>query len=230
MFLRTAGSIFVPSGDNAAGTLEFCGDDLLSIHVASPADAQALAEQLRASGAWREVVPGIDSVVVQFDAAAVTINIASQRVADELAQGIVATKRSDVLFEIPVVYGGDFGPDLEEVCEQTGLTAKELIALHTAHEYSVDLVGFTPGFVYVGGLEDVLHVPRRKQPRQHVEAGSVGIADGRTGLYALPGPGGWPLIGRTTFKLFDPHAEEPFPVRAGMRIRFVSVSAAEAGL
>ncbi len=220
----------MPSGDNAAGRLECCGDDLLSIDVASPADAQALAEQLRASGDWREVVPGIDTVVVQFDAAATTIDIARRRVADELAQGIVAIERPDVLLEIPVVYGGDFGPDFDAVCEQTGLSATELVALHTGQEYRVDLVGFTPGFVYVGGLDDVLHVPRRKQPRQHVAAGSVGIADGRTGLYALAGPGGWPLIGRTTFRLFDPHAEEPFPVRAGMRIRFVSVSADEVGL
>ncbi len=220
----------MPSGNNAAGTLEFCGDDLISIRVASPADAQALAEQLLASGDWREAVPGIDSVVVQFDAAAITIDIASQRVADELAQGIVVSEQSDVLLEIPVVYGGADGPDFDEVCKQTGLSPKELVALHTGQEYCVDLVGFTPGFVYVGGLDDALRIPRRKQPRQHVEAGSVGIADGRTGLYALSGPGGWPLIGRTTFKLFDPHAEEPFPVRAGMRIRFVSVSAAEAGL
>lgn len=220
----------MPSGDNAACTIESCGDDLLSINVASPAEAQALAEQLRASGAWREVVPGIASVVVQFDAIDVTIDVAMRRIADEIKHGIAAVERPDALLEIPVVYGGDFGPDLDDVCEQTGLSADELIALHTGQEYRVDLVGFTPGFVYVGGLDDLLHVPRRKQPRQHVEAGSVGIADGRTGLYALSGPGGWPLIGRTTFRLFDPQAEEPFPIRAGMRIKFVSISAAEAGL
>ena len=220
----------MPSGDNAARTIEYCGDDLLSINVASPAEAQALAEQLRASGAWREVVPGIASVVVQFDTIDVTIDVAMRRIADEIKHGIVAVERPDVLLEIPVVYGGDFGPDLDDVCEQTGLSADELIALHTGQEYRVDLVGFTPGFAYVGGLDDLLHVPRRKQPRQHVEAGSVGIADGRTGLYALSGPGGWPLIGRTTFRLFDPQAEEPFPIRAGMRIKFVSISVAEAGL
>ncbi len=220
----------MPSGDNAAWTVELCGDDLLSIDVASPAEAHALAEQLRAGSDWKEVVPGIASVVVQFDASTITGDAAKQRVVDELAEGIAAVEMSDVLLEVPVVYGGDFGPDFDEVCEQTGLSAKELVALHTGQEYCVDLVGFTPGFVYVGGLDDVFHIPRRRQPRQHVEAGSVGIADGRTGLYAMAGPGGWPLIGRTTFKLFDPHAEEPFPVRAGMRIRFVSVSAAEVGL
>ena len=90
--------------------------------------------------------------------------------------------------------------------------------------------GFARVYCYQCGHDYLLHVPRRKQPRQHVEAGSVGIADGRTGLYALSGPGGWPLIGRTTFRLFDPQAEEPFPIRAGMRIKFVSISAAEAGL
>ncbi len=220
----------MPSGDNAACTIEYCGDDLLSINAASPAEAQALAEQLRASGPWREVVPGIASVVVQFDTIDVTIDVAMRRIADEIKHGIAAVEHPDVLLEIPIVYGGDFGPDLDDVCEQTGLSADELIALHTGQEYRVDLVGFTPGFVYVGGLDELLHVPRRKQPRQHVEAGSVGIADGRTGLYALSGPGGWPLIGRTTFRLFDPHAEEPFPIRSGMRIRFVSISAAEAGL
>ena len=217
-------------GDKEAGTIEFCGDDLLSINVASPADAQALAEALRASGDWSEVVPGIESVVVQFDATAITIEEVNKRVGELLAKGVPPLESLDVLLEIPVVYGGDFGPDFDDVCIQSGLSAEELIALHTGSEYRVDLIGFTPGFVYVGGLDDKLSVPRRKEPRQHVPAGSVGIADGRTGLYALPGPGGWPLIGRTTFILFDPAADEPFPVRAGMRIQFVAIGAVEAGL
>jgi allophanate hydrolase len=211
-------------------TVRSCGDDLLSIELGLAEDAQAFAEQLRATGDWMEVVPGIDSVVVQFDATVRTIEAASRQIAAELAKGYSAKAQTDVLLEIPVVYGGEFGPDFDAVCEQTGLSAEELIALHTGQEYVVDLVGFTPGFVYVGGLDDALRIPRRKQPRQRVEAGSVGIADGRTGLYALAGPGGWPLIGRTTFTLFDPQAKDPFPVRAGMRIRFVAVTAAEAGL
>jgi allophanate hydrolase len=211
-------------------TVRSCGDDLLSIELGLAEDAQAFAEQLRATGDWMEVVPGIDSVVVQFDATVRTIEAASRQIAAELAKGYSAKALTDVLLEIPVVYGGEFGPDFDAVCEQTGLSAAELIALHTGQEYVVDLVGFTPGFVYVGGLDDALRIPRRKQPRQRVEAGSVGIADGRTGLYALAGPGGWPLIGRTTFTLFDPQAKDPFPLRAGMRIQFIAVTAAEAGL
>jgi len=220
----------VPSSDSKMRTVRSCGDDLLSIEPGAAKDAQAFAEQLRATGEWMEVVPGIDSVVVQFDTTVRTIEAASRQIAAELAKGYSAKAQTDVLLEIPVVYGGEFGPDFDAVCEQTGLSAEELIALHTGQEYVVDLVGFTPGFVYVGGLDDALRIPRRKQPRQRVEAGSVGIADGRTGLYALAGPGGWPLIGRTTFTLFDPQAKDPFPVRTGMRIRFLAVTAAEAGL
>jgi len=220
----------VPSSDSKMRTVRSCGDDLLSIELGLAEDAQAFAEQLRATGDWMEVVPGIDSVVVQFDTTVRTIEAASRQIAAELAKGYSPKALTDVLLEIPVVYGGEFGPDFDAVCEQTGLSAEELIALHTGQEYVVDLVGFTPGFVYVGGLDDALRIPRRKQPRQRVEAGSVGIADGRTGLYALAGPGGWPLIGRTTFTLFDPRAKNPFPLRAGMRIRFIAVTAEEAGL
>jgi KipI family sensor histidine kinase inhibitor len=203
-------------------SIELCGDDLLSIDVDSPSDAQALAQQLRASGNWLEVVPGIASVVVQFDAAETAIESANREVAGVLALGSLPLEPVDELFEIPVAYGGEAGPDFEEVCAQTGLSPSELIQLHTGSEFRVDLVGFTPGFVYVGGLDEALNVPRRAEPRQRVAAGSVGIADGRTGLYALSGPGGWPLIGRTNFKLFEPDSSNPFPIRAGARIRFVA--------
>lgn len=219
----------MPSGDSASGTVVICGDDLLSVAVASPMEAQALAEQLRAGGQWCEVVAGIASVVVQFDATATTTDDASRQVAAALAKGISPISLSEQLLEIPVVYGGESGPDFDEICQQTGLTGDALIALHTGAEYRVDLVGFTPGFVYVGGLDDKLSIPRRTEPRQHVEGGSVGIADGRTGLYAVAGPGGWPIIGRTAYKLFDPDADNPFPISPGMRIRFVPVGISAAG-
>lgn len=218
------------SGDSGSDAVEICGDDLLSVAAASPMQAHALAEQLRASGKWREVVAGIASVVVQFDATVTTANEASQQVAAVLAEGLSPVRRPEQLLEIPVVYGGDSGPDFDAICQQTGLSADDLIALHTSVEYRVDLVGFTPGFVYIGGLDDKLNIPRLTEPRQHVAAGSVGIADGRTGLYAVAGPGGWPIIGRTAYKLFDPDADNPFPISTGMRVRFVSLGAAEAGL
>lgn len=206
-----------------------CGDDLLSLAVASPPDAQALSAHLRATGAWLEVVAGIDSVVVRFDAVALDAGAVRQQIETIVAGGIPALPESDVLLEIPVVYGGEYGPDFDELCRDLGLSRDEFIALHTGSDYLVDMVGFTPGFAFVGGLDERLRVPRRTEPRQKVEAGSVGIADGRTGLYALASPGGWPLVGRTPYKLFDAQAAEPFPLRAGMRVRFRRISAEEFG-
>jgi KipI family sensor histidine kinase inhibitor len=209
--------------------LRRCGDDLFAIQVASAPDAQALAEQLRASGLWLDVVPGIDSVVVRFDAARLEASAAQRAIDESIAAGIVPLQSPDELIEIPVVYGGDFGPDLNELCGEIGMTSDEFIEMHTGSEYTVDMVGFTPGFAFVGGLDERLRIPRRKKPRLRVEAGSVGIADGRTGLYAMASPGGWTLVGRTPHKLFDAHADEPFALRAGMRIRFKAIDAGEWG-
>jgi KipI family sensor histidine kinase inhibitor len=207
--------------------LKRCGDDLFSIPVASPPEAQGLAEQLRESGNWLDVVPGIDSVVVRFDAARLDASAAQRALEANLAAGVEQRFAPGELVEIPIVYGGEYGPDLEDLCHRIGMTPDEVIALHTGDEYTVDMVGFTPGFAFVGGLDDRLRIPRRTEPRQRVEAGSVGIADGRTGLYAMASPGGWTLIGRTPYKLFDANAEEPFALRAGMRVRFKSIAAGE---
>lgn len=200
-------------------------DDLVSLSVDSPPEAQALAAHLREDKAWLEVVAGIESVVVRFDAAVLDPGMARRRIDDSLAGGIPPLPRQEALLEVPVVYGGDYGPDLEDVCRELGLSVDEFVALHTGTDYRVDMVGFTPGFAFVGGLDQRLRVPRRKEPRQRVEAGSIGIADGRTGMYALASPGGWTLIGRTPYKLFDANAADPFPIRAGMRIRFTAIFA-----
>ena len=204
-----------------------CVDDLISLSVDSPPDAQALAAHLRNDDTWLEVVPGIDSVVAQFDASRTDAATARQRIDDSLADGFGPLPCNEQLFEIPVVYGGDYGPDLERVCRELGLSPDEFIALHTGTDYRVDMVGFTPGFAFVGGLDQRLNVPRREQPRQRVEAGSIGIADGRTGLYALASPGGWSIVGRTPRALFDAKAADPFSIQAGMRIRFTAIHAEE---
>lgn len=201
-----------------------CGDDLFSITVETPAAAQALATQLRSDGGWLEVVPGIDTVMVRFDAAAGDAAAAEAAIQAVLEQGVTPLAKADELIEIPVVYGGDYGPDLDDLSAATGLSVDEIVALHTGCVYSVDMVGFTPGFAFIGGLDDRLRVPRRKEPRQRVPAGSVGIADGRTGLYAMASPGGWTLIGRTSLRLFDAEADEPFVLQPGMRVRFRAVA------
>jgi inhibitor of KinA len=131
------------------------------------------------------------------------------------------------LVEVPVCYGGAFGPDLELVAQHTGLAAAEVVALHASPEYLVYMIGFAPGFPYLGGLDARLATPRREQPRPQVPAGSVGIGGPQTGIYSLPTPGGWQLIGRTPLRLFTPVAESPSLLRAGQRLRFVPISERE---
>jgi len=126
--------------------------------------------------------------------------------------------------EIPVRYGGEYGPDLGFVAEHSGLTAEEVIAIHSAAVYPIYMIGFTPGFCYLGGLDSRIHTPRRKTPRTLLPGGSVGIAEAQTGMYPVDSPGGWQIIGRTPLRLFAPERENPFLYDAGDFIRFVPVS------
>jgi KipI family sensor histidine kinase inhibitor len=198
------------------------GDDLLSVSVADPQTAQRLATDLRESGDWLEAVAGVDSVVVRFDIASVIRADAESRLGVALLNISQPTDREQLIVEIPVVYGGESGPDFDFVCEELGLSAAELVEMHCG-EYTVDMLGFTPGFAYIGGLDKRLVIDRLGHPRQFIPAGSVGIAGGRTGLYSLPGPGGWPLIGRTHRKLFDAASDDPFTLHAGARVIFTAV-------
>ena len=198
------------------------GDDLLSVSVIDPQAAQRLATDLHESGDWIEAVAGIDSVVVQFDIANVLRSDAEKRLSAAAENISAAAPAQQITIEIPVVYGGEDGPDFEYVCEKLGLTGPELIEMHCG-EYVVDMLGYIPGFAYIGGLGERLLIDRLEHPRQRVPAGSVGIAGGRTGLYSLAGPGGWPLIGRTGRILFDSASDEPFTLFAGALVRFTAV-------
>ena len=124
---------------------------------------------------------------------------------------------------IPVCYGGEFGPDIGIVAEHTGLREEEIIALHSSVDYRIYMIGFTPGFCYLGGLEGRLRTPRRKTPRANLPAGSVGLAESQTGVYPVDSPGGWQIIGRTPLRLFAPLREPPFLYEAGDGIRFVPI-------
>jgi KipI family sensor histidine kinase inhibitor len=129
--------------------------------------------------------------------------------------------------EIPVRYGGDQGPDLENLAGLTGLTKAEVIHLHSSAEYTVCFIGFLPGFPYLSGMDPRLAAPRLATPRQLVPAGSVGIAGSQTGIYPLDSPGGWRIIGRTTLTIFDPHCEPTTLLKAGDRIKFIPVAEGE---
>ena len=129
-------------------------------------------------------------------------------------------------FQIPVRYGGEHGPDLAEVARATGLPEDEVVAAHAGAAYEVRFVGFSPGFPYLAGLPERLHTPRREAPRGHVPAGSVAIAGAQAGIYPFGSPGGWNIIGRTDFVLFDPTREAGATLAPGDRVRFL---AAESG-
>ena len=135
-----------------------------------------------------------------------------------------ATESREIV--IPVLYGGQHGPDLAEVAAHAGLSPAEVIARHAGSEYVIGALGFAPGFAYLIGLPPELATPRRGTPRTAVPAGSVGIGGNQTGVYALPTPGGWSLIGRTPLRLFQPERQEPFRLRAGDTVRFEPIDEA----
>ncbi|MCU6711229.1 5-oxoprolinase subunit PxpB [Paenibacillus sp. J5C_2022] len=130
---------------------------------------------------------------------------------------------------IPVCYGGEYGPDLDEVARFNGLTPEEVIAIHSEPDYLVYMIGFAPGFPYLGGMSERIASPRRQTPRTSIPAGSVGIAGKQTGVYPLATPGGWQLIGRTPLSLFRPEGDIPTLLKAGDLVRFLPIEAEEYG-
>ena len=128
------------------------------------------------------------------------------------------------IIHIPTLYGGEYGPDLGAVAEHTGLTAEEVISIHSGNDYLVYMMGFTPGFPYLGGLSKKVATPRLATPRLEIPAGSVGIAEDQTGVYPVASPGGWRLIGRTPLWLFDPRNDPPALLTAGDYVKFVPMT------
>lgn len=131
------------------------------------------------------------------------------------------------LVELPVCYGGELGPDLDEVARVHDVAVEEIVRLHAGGDYLVHMIGFAPGFPYLGGLVPELATPRRATPRTHVRAGSVGIGGSQTGVYPIDSPGGWNIIGRTPLRLFDPAREPPTMLSAGDRLRFRAITLEE---
>ena len=131
------------------------------------------------------------------------------------------------VIEIPVLYGGEMGPDIENVAEHNHKTVEEVIKIHTSEEYLIYMIGFIAGFPYLGGMSKEIATPRLKSPRVKIEGGSVGIAGEQTGIYPVASPGGWQLIGRTPLKLYDAEREKPVLLEAGQYIKFAAVTEEE---
>lgn len=184
----------------------------------------ALAAEAMQWRGIREVLPGMNNLSLLFDPDQIDGAELEMQVLSAWPQ-LNASSIDGRRIEIPVTYGGEFGPDLAEVALHTGLTPAEVVRRHSEGDYVVYLLGFLPGFAFMGGLAPELATPRRPAPRLEVPAGAVGIGGEQTGIYPMASPGGWQLIGGTSLKLFDPCAAEPTLLRPGDHVRFVVESA-----
>lgn len=205
------------------------GDSAIVLALGDAVDEAVLARVRAVAGAIQrrrpagvvDVVPAFASVTVIYDIAhtgSYTRLCADLAVMAEAADNAMLPPTRRV--EIPVCYGGAYGPDLDEVAAGVRRSAAAVVALHSGARYRVHAIGFAPGFAYLGGLPEAIHTPRRVTPRRQVPAGSVGIGGEQTGIYPLGTPGGWNLIGRTPLRLFDPARAEPAMLRAGDEVAF----------
>lgn len=168
-----------------------------------------------------DMLPTYRSLLVQYDPMQVSFSDLQDRLSEierNLNESAAAASRTVL---IPTLYQGEHAPDLEFVAEHTGLTADEVVELHSGTDYLVYMMGFTAGFPYLGGLSERLITPRLDTPRTEIPAGSIGIAESQTGVYPVRSPGGWRLIGRTPVKMFDAHRGTPSLMAAGDFVRFV---------
>lgn len=174
-----------------------------------------------------EVIPAFTTVTVFYDPCRLKQAEAEQELRLLIAKLDEVEAPTPRQIEIPVCYGGDFGPDLSFVAEHNGLTEEEVIEIHTSGIYSVHMIGFAPGFPFIGGMSEKIAAPRRKSPRLRIPERTVGIAGMQTGVYPIETPGGWQLIGRTPLRLFVPEQDIPSLLRAGDEIRFTQIDEAE---
>ncbi|WP_062212434.1 5-oxoprolinase subunit PxpB [Aureimonas sp. AU12] len=212
-----------------------CGDSALSVELSDALDEAVNARVIALAEALTlDPIAGVEEVVPTYRALLVHYDPSMRRGAD--LAGLLARRLDDLApaagiarhFEVPVIYGGAAGLDLDDLSAMKGMTPDELIALHSGADYRVYMIGFAPGFAYLGGLPERLHTPRLAVPRQRVEAGAIGIGGRQASVNSVAGPSGWRFIGRTPLRLFDPARADPCLFRAGDRIRFRPVDADEA--
>lgn len=212
-----------------------CGDSALVVEFSDQIDEDtnerviALADMLatRPITGVIETVPTYRSLLVAYDPVIIRgkpLSALLQTLLGQLSVGSATARR----ITVPVLYGEEVGIDLDELADMKQMSREELIALHASADYRVYMIGFAPGFSYLGGLPQQLHTPRLAVPRQRIEASAIGIGGKQASINSVPGPSGWRFIGRTPLKLFDPSRSQPFLLRAGDRVRFRPVDADEA--
>jgi inhibitor of KinA len=190
--------------------------------------AVAAACRGRLGSIARDIVVGFSTVTVYFDPLAVEGTwVEGEAAAAARDASAAEPETSEAMLDVPVCYGGAFGPDLPEIAARAGFSEDEVVARHVGPVYRVYLLGFLPGFAYMASVDPGIATPRRSTPRRQVPPGSVGIAGRQTGIYPGAAPGGWNLVGRTPVRPYDPARRDPFLFRPGDRVRFRAVTAAE---
>ena len=215
---------FLLTGDTSV-TVEFGNE--ISTEINAKIRAFNIALQQSKIPGIVETVPTYRSLAVHYDPEVILYGPLVKKLKGLMGQlDSIRIPPSDVL-EIPVLYGGEEGPDIEFVAEHNGKTVQEVIDIHTSTEYLIYMLGFTPGFTYLGGMSEEIATPRLTTPRVLIPGGSVGIAGSQTGVYPIDSPGGWQLIGLTPVRMYDPDRAEPILPKAGEYIKFYSITKAE---
>jgi len=209
----------VPLGDSTA--LVQLGDE---IDLAINRRVHALANLIAASSidGIIETVPTYATLLVHYDPLLLSFTQVKDHLRARVNQVDETSTRKPRRVEVPVRYGGEYGIDLESVASQLRLRVADVIRIHSERIYTVYMMGFTPGFPYMGKLDGALVMPRLETPRTRVPAGTVAIAGSQTGIYSIDSPGGWNLIGWTPLKLFDPESESPFLFSPGDEVKFIA--------
>lgn len=213
---------YSPLGDNAL-VVEF--GNAISFEVNSKVIALGEAISRAKIHGVEELVPTYRSLLIRYDPSAITYNQLTSRIkaiAEKLHDRPAKVKGEKVI--VPVVYGGEYGPDLAYVAKYHNISEEQVIALHSKKEYRVYMIGFVAGFPYMGEVSEEIVTPRLEKPRIKVPAGSVGIAEKQTGIYPCEAPGGWRIIGRTPLKLFDPQEQPPALLKPGDIVKFKPIS------
>ena len=210
----------VPAGDSAM-IVEF--EERIDPDVNARAISCAEAVQAARLAGVRDVVPTFRSVAVYFDPLRTDGVALMARLQQEASQPPAAVPAARTPVRIPVCYGGDLGPDLAAVASFAGLPEADVVRVHAAGTYRVFMLGFVPGFAYLGIVDTRIAMPRHATPRVRVPVGSIGIAGAQTGVYPAETPGGWQLIGRTPVKPFDPSRDDPFLMKAGDAVQFYPI-------
>lgn len=174
-----------------------------------------------------DVIPAFCSLLINYDPRVLCYEELKERMENLLKIETKTETTRKRIFEIPVCYGGEYGPDIDNIAEHAGLSVNEVIKIHSSKDYLIYMLGFLPGFTYLGGLDERIHTPRLASPRLTIRAGSVGIGGSQTGIYPLDSPGGWQLMGLTPVRTYDPERQTPILVEAGDYIRFIPIDEEE---